>query len=42
MKLLFLILNAAEKARSMAAREWAIAKAQFANFVGQRVIKAMN
>jgi putative transposase len=40
--LLFFILNGTEKEWTMPAREWAIAKAQFAIFVGQRVTKAMN
>jgi putative transposase len=42
MKLLFLILNGTEKEWTMPAREWAIAKAQFAILFGRRFTKAMN
>jgi len=42
MKLLFFILNGTKKEWTMPARERAIAKAQFAIFVGKRITKAMN
>ena len=41
MKLLFLVLNRAEKEWTMPAREWCLAKAQFAIRFGERFIKAM-
>ena len=41
MKLLFLVLNRAEKEWRMPAREWAMAKAQFAVLFGERFTKAM-
>lgn len=41
MKLLFLVLNRAEKEWKMAPREWAMAKAQFAILYGERFIRAM-
>ena len=41
LKLLFLVLNRAEKAWTMAAREWCMAKAQFAVLFGERFIRAM-
>lgn len=41
MKLLFLVLNRAEKAWTMPAREWCMAKAQFAVLFGPRFTKAM-
>ncbi|WP_245263455.1 transposase, partial [Azorhizobium doebereinerae] len=41
LKLLFLVLNRAEKERKMAPREWAMAKAQFAVIFGERFTKAM-
>lgn len=41
MKLLFLVLNRSEKEWRMAPREWAMAKAQFAIFFGERFTKAM-
>ncbi|WP_425292950.1 transposase [Fulvimarina manganoxydans] len=41
MKLLFLILNRAEKEWKMAPREWAMAKVQFAILYGERFTKAM-
>ena len=40
-KLLYLILNRAEKDWKMPPREWAMAKAQFAVIFGERFIKAM-
>lgn len=40
-KLLYLILNRAEKEWKMPPREWAMAKAQFAVLFGERFIKAM-
>jgi putative transposase len=41
LKLLFLVLNRAEKAWSMPAREWTMAKAQFATLFGERFTRAM-
>ena len=41
-KLLFLILNRSEKEWTMTAREWSIAKAQFAILFGERFTRAMN
>jgi putative transposase len=41
MKLLFLVLNRAEKEWTMPAREWGMAKAQFAVLFGERFTKAM-
>jgi putative transposase len=41
LKLLFLVLNRAEKEWSMPAREWTMAKAQFAILLGERFTKAM-
>lgn len=41
LKLLFLVLNRAEKEWSMPAREWCMAKAQFAVLFGQRFTLAM-
>jgi putative transposase len=41
MKLLFLVLNRAEKEWKMAPREWAMAKAQFAILYGERFKRAM-
>ncbi len=41
-KLLFLVLNRSEKEWIMPAREWSIAKAQFAILFGERFTKAMN
>ena len=41
MKLLFLVLNRAEKEWRMPAREWAMAKAQFAVLFGERFTQAM-
>ena len=41
-KLLFLVLNRSEKEWTMPAREWSIAKAQFAILFGDRFTKAMN
>lgn len=40
-KLLFLVLNRAEKEWTMPAREWCMAKAQFAILFGERFTKAM-
>jgi putative transposase len=40
-KLLFLVLNRAEKEWTMPPREWAIAKAQFAVIFGERFTRAM-
>ena len=40
-KLLYLILNRAEKEWKMPPREWSMAKAQFAVIFGERFIKAM-
>jgi len=40
-KLLFLVLNGAEKEWKMAPREWAMAKAQFAILYGERFTRAM-
>jgi len=41
MKLLFLVLNKAEKEWTIPAREWSIAKAQFAILFGERFTRAM-
>ena len=41
MKLLFLVLNRAEKEWRMPPREWAMAKAQFAVLFGERFTKAL-
>jgi putative transposase len=41
LKLLFLVLNRAEKEWTMPSREWAMAKAQFAVLFGERFAKAM-
>jgi putative transposase len=41
MKLLFLVLNRAEKEWTMPAREWSMAKAQFAILFGPRFTRAM-
>ena len=41
MKLLFLVLNRAEREWRMPAREWAMAKAQFAVLFGERFTKAL-
>jgi putative transposase len=41
LKLLFLVLNRAEKEWSMPAREWTMTKAQFAILFGERFTKAM-
>ena len=41
LKLLFLVLNRAEKAWKMPPREWAMAKAQFAVLFGERFTQAM-
>ena len=41
MKLLFLVLNRAEKEWRMPPREWAMAKAQFAVLFGERFTRAM-
>jgi putative transposase len=41
LKLLFLVLNRAEKAWIMPPREWAMAKAQFAVLFGERFTRAM-
>ncbi|MFG1379918.1 IS256 family transposase, partial [Xanthobacter autotrophicus] len=41
MKLLFLVLNRAEKEWKMAPREWAMAKAQFAVLFAERFTRAM-
>jgi len=41
LKLLFLVLNRAEKEWTMPPREWAMAKAQFAVLFGERFAKAM-
>jgi putative transposase len=41
LKLLFLVLNRAEREWRMPAREWALAKAQFAVLFGERFTKAM-
>jgi putative transposase len=40
MKLLFLVLNRSEKEWTMPAREWCMAKAQFAAMFGERFSKA--
>ena len=40
-KLLFLVLNRAEKEGTMPPRAWAIAKAQFAVIFGERFTRAM-
>jgi len=41
MKLLFLVLNRAEKEWIMPPREWCMAKAQFAVLFGERFTRAM-
>ena len=41
-KLLFLVLNRAEKERIMPPREWAMAKSQFAVLFGERFTMAMD
>lgn len=41
-KLLYLVLNRAEKDWKMPPREWSMAKAQFAVMFGERFIRAMN
>ena len=41
MKLLFLVLNRAEKEWTMPPREWSMAKAQFAVLFGERFTKAL-
>lgn len=41
LKLLFLVLNRAEKEGKMPSREWAMAKAQFAVLFGERFTKAL-
>jgi putative transposase len=41
MKLLFLVLNRAEREWKMSAREWCMAKAQFAVLFGERFTRAM-
>jgi putative transposase len=41
MKLLFLVLNRAEKAWRMPPREWAMAKAQFTVLFGERFTQTM-
>jgi len=41
MKLLFLVLNRSEKEWTMPAREWSLAKAQFAILFGERFTRAM-
>ena len=41
LKLLFLVLNQAEKGWTMPAREWCMAKAQFAVLFGERFTKAL-
>ncbi len=41
LKLLFLVLNRAEKAWTMPPRAWFMAKAQFAVLFGERFIRAM-
>ena len=41
MKLLFLVLNRSEKEWTMPAREWSLAKAQFAILFGERYTRAM-
>ena len=41
MKLLFLVLNRSEKEWTMPAREWSLAKAQFAILFGEQFTKAM-
>jgi putative transposase len=41
MKLLFLFLNRSEKEWTMPAREWSLAKAQFAILFGERFTRAM-
>jgi len=41
LKLLFLVLNRAEKEWTMPAREWCMAKAQFAVLFGERFTKAL-
>ena len=41
MKLLFLVLHRSEKEWTMPAREWCMAKAQFAVLFGERFARAM-
>ena len=41
LKLLFLVLNRTEKEWTMPAREWSLAKAQFAILFGERFTRAM-
>jgi len=41
LKLLFLVLNKAEKEWTMPPREWSMAKAQFAVLFGERFTRAM-
>jgi putative transposase len=41
LKLLFLVLNQAEKEWTMPAREWCMARAQFAVLFGERFTRAM-
>ncbi len=41
LKLLFLVLNRSEKEWTMPAREWGMAKAQFAVLFGERLTRAM-
>jgi transposase-like protein len=41
LKLLFLVLNRSEKEWTMPAREWCMAKAQFAVLFGERFTQAM-
>ena len=41
LKLLYLVLNRTEKAWTMPAREWSMAKAQFALLFGERFTRAM-
>jgi putative transposase len=41
LKLLFLVLNRSEKGWTMPAREWCMAKAQFAILFGERFTRAM-
>jgi hypothetical protein len=41
LKLLFLVLNRSEKEWTMPAREWCMAKAQFAILFGERFTRAM-
>ena len=41
LKLLFLVLNRSEKEWTMPAREWCMAKAQFAILFGERFTRAL-